>query len=80
MFTHPSIDAYNNWANVWSSPRAADAAQYLKDQSGVFAQASPRMNFWRAYGGSDGITRYVSGLSCIATKLDDDPDLLWCSF
>ncbi|ETW75429.1 cellobiose dehydrogenase 1 [Heterobasidion irregulare TC 32-1] len=61
VFTHPSIDAYNNWANVWSSPRAADAAQYLTDQSGVFAQASPRMNFWRAYGGSDGITRYMQG-------------------
>ncbi|KAI0055955.1 cellobiose dehydrogenase [Artomyces pyxidatus] len=61
VFTHPSIDAYENWADVWTSPRAADAAQYLKDQSGVFASASPRMNFWRSYNGSDGITRSMQG-------------------
>ncbi|THH08850.1 hypothetical protein EW146_g8858 [Bondarzewia mesenterica] len=61
VFTHPSIDAYDNWADVWSSPRAADAAQYLQSRTGVFAQASPRMNFWRAYGGSDGITRWMQG-------------------
>ena len=42
VFTHPSIDAYENWANVWANPRPADAAQYLKDQSGVFAMSSPR--------------------------------------
>ena len=42
VFTHPSIDAYENWANVWSSPHPADAAQYLKDQSGIFAGASPK--------------------------------------
>ncbi|KAI0795146.1 hypothetical protein C8Q75DRAFT_530992 [Abortiporus biennis] len=61
VFTHPSIDAYENWADVWSSPRPADAAQYLKDQSGVFASASPRVNFWRAYGASDGRVRYAQG-------------------
>ncbi len=42
VFTHPSIDAYDNWEKVWADPRPADAAQYLQDQSGVFAQASPR--------------------------------------
>ena len=42
MFTHPSIDAYENWADVWANPRPADAQQYLKDQSGVFAGASPK--------------------------------------
>lgn len=42
VFTHPSIDAYENWADVWSSPRPADAAQYLKSQTGVFAGASPK--------------------------------------
>ncbi|KAI0261221.1 cellobiose dehydrogenase [Gloeopeniophorella convolvens] len=61
VFTHPTIDAYENWADVWSSPRAADAAQYLQDQSGVFASASPRMNFWEALGGPDGKTRYLQG-------------------
>ncbi|KAA1477787.1 hypothetical protein DENSPDRAFT_867739 [Dentipellis sp. KUC8613] len=61
VFTHPSIDAYENWADVWSSPRPADAAQYLKDQSGVFASASPRMNFWRSYQGSDGKQRWAQG-------------------
>ncbi|KAK7037807.1 substrate-specific activator of APC-dependent proteolysis [Paramarasmius palmivorus] len=61
MFTHPNIDAYDNWANIWTDPRPDDAAQYLEDQSGVFAQASPRINFWRAYDGSDGRTRYLQG-------------------
>ncbi|TCD65251.1 substrate-specific activator of APC-dependent proteolysis [Steccherinum ochraceum] len=61
VFTHPSVDAYDNWADIMTDPRPADAAQYLKDQSGVFASASPRMNFWRAYSGSDGKTRYAQG-------------------
>nr|Q01738.1 RecName: Full=Cellobiose dehydrogenase; Short=CDH; AltName: Full=Cellobiose-quinone oxidoreductase; Flags: Precursor [Phanerodontia chrysosporium]AAB61455.1 cellobiose dehydrogenase [Phanerodontia chrysosporium]AAB92262.1 cellobiose dehydrogenase [Phanerodontia chrysosporium]AAC49277.1 cellobiose dehydrogenase [Phanerodontia chrysosporium] len=61
VFTHPSIDAYENWADVWSNPRPADAAQYLANQSGVFAGASPKLNFWRAYSGSDGFTRYAQG-------------------
>lgn len=61
VFTHPSIDAYENWAQVWNNPRAADSAQYLKDQSGVLAAASPRLNFWRAYSGSDGKTRWMQG-------------------
>ncbi|THH28872.1 hypothetical protein EUX98_g5306 [Antrodiella citrinella] len=61
VFTHPSIDAYENWADVWSDPRPADAAQYLENQSGVFAGASPKLNFWRAYSGSDGRTRYTQG-------------------
>lgn len=61
VFTHPSIDAYENWANVWSSPRTADANQYLSNFTGVFAGASPKANFWRAYGASDGKTRYAQG-------------------
>ncbi|KAI0047487.1 hypothetical protein FA95DRAFT_1217544 [Auriscalpium vulgare] len=61
VFTHPSVDSYDNWANVWTSPRAADAEQYLKDQSGVFAATSPRMNFWREYTGTDGKTRTMQG-------------------
>ncbi|KAG5635404.1 substrate-specific activator of APC-dependent proteolysis [Sphagnurus paluster] len=61
VFTHPSIDAYENWAQVWTSPRAADSAQYLKSQSGVLASASPRLNFWRALSGSDGKTRWLQG-------------------
>ncbi|KAI8986846.1 hypothetical protein BD414DRAFT_545310 [Trametes punicea] len=61
VFTHPSIDAYDNWADVWSDPRPADAQQYLQSRSGVFAGASPKLNFWRAYSGSDGRTRYAQG-------------------
>ncbi|KAI0684656.1 cellobiose dehydrogenase [Cytidiella melzeri] len=62
VFTHPSVVAYaDNWADVWTNPPAADAAQYVKSQSGVLASASPRLNFWRAYEGSDGITRYAQG-------------------
>ncbi|KAI0646211.1 cellobiose dehydrogenase [Trametes meyenii] len=61
VFTHPSINAYDNWANVWSDPPTADVQQYLQSRSGVLAGASPKLNFWRAYGGSDGITRYAQG-------------------
>ena len=42
MFTHPDIDAYENWADVWADPRQADAQQYLSNRSGVFAGASPK--------------------------------------
>jgi cellobiose dehydrogenase (acceptor) len=34
---------------------------YLKNRSGVMASASPRVNFWRAYSGSDQRTRYAQG-------------------
>ncbi|EJD04707.1 cellobiose dehydrogenase [Fomitiporia mediterranea MF3/22] len=61
MFTHPSIDSYDNWADIWDDPPPADAAQYLASQTGVFASSSPRVNFWRALTGSDGKTRYVQG-------------------
>jgi len=61
VFTHPSIDAYDNWATVWSNPRSADAAQYLANQSGVLAASSPRLNFWRALSGPDGLTRWLQG-------------------
>jgi len=61
VFTHSSIDAYDNWAKVWASPRTADVNQYLSSKSGVFAQASPRLNFWRALSGPDGLTRWVQG-------------------
>ncbi|KAI0765073.1 cellobiose dehydrogenase [Fomes fomentarius] len=61
VFTHPSINAYGNWADVWDDPPSADAQQFLTNHSGVFAGASPKLNFWRAYGGSDGKTRYAQG-------------------
>ncbi|KAJ2927968.1 hypothetical protein H1R20_g9137, partial [Candolleomyces eurysporus] len=61
VFTHPDIDAYENWAQVWSSPRKTDAEQYIKNRSGVFSQSSPRLNFWRAIRGSDKRTRYLQG-------------------
>ncbi|KAG9018158.1 hypothetical protein FRB90_012066 [Tulasnella sp. 427] len=61
VFTHPSVDSYDNWAPIWSSPRAADAAQYAANQTGIFAGTSPRLNYWEALGGSDGKTRYLQG-------------------
>ncbi|CEL59822.1 Cellobiose dehydrogenase OS=Phanerochaete chrysosporium GN=CDH-1 PE=1 SV=1 [Rhizoctonia solani AG-1 IB] len=63
VFTHPTVDSYDNWAPIWASPRVGDANQYVQSQAGVFAGSSPRINFWRAYGGSDGKTRYVQGTS-----------------
>ncbi|KAJ7662442.1 hypothetical protein B0H17DRAFT_1211914 [Mycena rosella] len=61
VFTHPSIDAYDSWANAWTNPRPADAAQYLRNQSGVYADASVKLNFWRSYVGSDKKTRWIQG-------------------
>ncbi|KAJ7182657.1 cellobiose dehydrogenase [Mycena crocata] len=61
VFTHPSVNSYGNWANVFTSPPAADSAQYLASQSGILAQASPRLNFWSALGGTDGVTRWMQG-------------------
>ncbi|CCO28171.1 Cellobiose dehydrogenase Short=CDH [Rhizoctonia solani AG-1 IB] len=63
VFTHPSVDWYDNFAPIWSNPRVSDANQYVQDRSGVFAGSSSRLNFWRQYGGSDGKTRYVQGTS-----------------
>ena len=42
VFTHPSIDDYDNWADVFTDPPQADADQYLANRSGVFAGASPK--------------------------------------
>ncbi|KAJ7673976.1 hypothetical protein DFH06DRAFT_1319088 [Mycena polygramma] len=61
VFTHPSVDAYDSWANAWTNPRPADAAQYLKNQSGVYADASVKLNFWRSYVGTDKRTRWIQG-------------------
>ncbi|KAG8683270.1 hypothetical protein FRC09_016182, partial [Ceratobasidium sp. 395] len=61
VFTHPTVDDYDNWAPIWSNPRPADANQYVSKQAGVFAASSPRSNFWSVYGASDGKTRYVQG-------------------
>ncbi|KAK7014038.1 carbohydrate-binding module 1 protein [Favolaschia claudopus] len=61
VFTHPSVDAYDSWANAWTNPRPADAAQYLKDQSGVYADASVKLNFWRSYVGEDKKKRWIQG-------------------
>ncbi|QRV90517.1 GMC oxidoreductase [Ceratobasidium sp. AG-Ba] len=59
VFTHPTIDGYNNWANIFSNPRPADAAQYVSNRSGPLTAPSARVNFWRAYKGSDGRKRYI---------------------
>ncbi|KAF8657601.1 hypothetical protein AX16_002182 [Volvariella volvacea WC 439] len=61
VFTHPSVDSYDNWSPIWTNPRSADAQQYLRNRTGVFAASSPRINFWRAMGGPDNKTRYVQG-------------------
>ncbi|KAG8897372.1 hypothetical protein FRC01_011361, partial [Tulasnella sp. 417] len=61
VFTHPSVDSYDNWAPIWSSPRTADANQYKSSQAGVFAGTSPRLVFWKTVVGPDGKTRYLQG-------------------
>ncbi|KAG9118402.1 hypothetical protein FRC07_007097, partial [Ceratobasidium sp. 392] len=61
IFTHPSVDNYNNWASVWTGPRTADVNQYVSQQAGVLAGGDYTASFWRVYSASDGITRYVQG-------------------
>jgi len=58
--THPTVDSYN-WDDAFNHPRPADAAQYLKDQSGVFAGSSAKLDFWRSFVGTDGNTRWSQG-------------------
>jgi cellobiose dehydrogenase (acceptor) len=60
MFTHPSVDSYDNWAPIWDDPREEDKQLYRQYRAGVFASSSPRMNFWKAIVGADNVTRYVS--------------------
>ncbi|KAJ7049422.1 cellobiose dehydrogenase [Mycena amicta] len=52
VFTHPT-NSYDNWADVFTDPPAADAAQYLANRSGL--------NFWSALGAPDGVTRWMQG-------------------
>ncbi|KLO12879.1 FAD/NAD(P)-binding domain-containing protein [Schizopora paradoxa] len=59
VFIHPSIDSYGNWTDVWQSPRPADVAQYLKNQSGVLAMSPPKTSFWQAFSTEDGSTRFL---------------------
>ncbi|KAF8584272.1 hypothetical protein K439DRAFT_1150670 [Ramaria rubella] len=61
ILQHPSIDSYDNWNDIWDSPRPADAAQYAQNHTGVFAGASPKLNFWRIYSGPDKVQRYLQG-------------------
>ncbi|KLO12878.1 FAD/NAD(P)-binding domain-containing protein [Schizopora paradoxa] len=61
VITHPSIDSYDNWADIWQSPRPADVSQYLENQSGVLAMSPPKANFWLAFESGDNITRFVQG-------------------
>lgn len=63
IFQHPTVDSYDNWdaAVIWDNPRPADSALYLKSNSGPFAGASPKLNFWQALGGPDSRTRWMQG-------------------
>ncbi|KAJ7859344.1 hypothetical protein B0H14DRAFT_3446723 [Mycena olivaceomarginata] len=74
VFAHPFIDAYDSWANAWTNPRPADATQYLKNQSGVYADASVkyavgtvssfpylRRTYLISYVGTDKKTRWIQG-------------------
>lgn len=42
VFTHPSLDAYDDYTKVWASLCQADVDQYFKDRSGPLAFASAR--------------------------------------
>ncbi|KAH7340624.1 the flavin domain of cellobiose dehydrogenase [Rhizoctonia solani] len=61
IFSHPSVNAYQNFRPVWSNPNLSDAKQYVEGQSGVLAQTSPRINWWKKYVGSDSRVRWAQG-------------------
>ena len=64
VFQHPSVDSYDNWSAdvLWDNPRTTDKNLYRANNTGVFAGASPRINFWQAVGGaSDSKTRWLQG-------------------
>ncbi|KIM33732.1 cellobiose dehydrogenase protein [Serendipita vermifera MAFF 305830] len=63
VFTHPSVDAYDNWQSIWSNPRTADANQYVASQTGVFASSSHHFVSWKAITGADKVTRYLQGMA-----------------
>lgn len=61
VFSHPSVNAYQNFRPVWFNPNLSDAQQYIGHQSGILAQTSPRINWWKKYIGSDGGVRWMQG-------------------
>ncbi|ELU43981.1 cellobiose dehydrogenase [Rhizoctonia solani AG-1 IA] len=61
VFSHPSVNAYQNFRPVWFNPNLTDAKQYVESQSGVLAQTSPRINWWKKYVGSDSKVRWMQG-------------------
>jgi cellobiose dehydrogenase (acceptor) len=61
VFSHPSANACQNFAPVWFNPSLSDAKQYVDTQSGILAQTSPRINWWKKFVGSDGGERWMQG-------------------
>ncbi|KEP53012.1 putative cellobiose dehydrogenase [Rhizoctonia solani 123E] len=61
ILSHPSVNAYQNFRPVWFNPNLSDAKQYVERQSGILAQTSPRINWWKKYVGSDSKARWMQG-------------------
>ncbi|KAJ1310030.1 hypothetical protein OPQ81_006783 [Rhizoctonia solani] len=61
VFSHPSVNAYQNFRPVWFNPNLSDAKEYVETQSGILAQTSPRINWWKKYVGSDSKVRWMQG-------------------
>jgi cellobiose dehydrogenase (acceptor) len=61
IFSHPSVNAYQNFRPVWLNPNLTDSKQYVESQSGILAQTSPRINWWKKYVGSDSKVRWMQG-------------------
>ncbi|KAF8307890.1 cellobiose dehydrogenase [Clavulina sp. PMI_390] len=59
VFIHPSVNDYNDWTTAWQGAVQSDVTLYETKKSGIYASSSPRLNSWRIYGGTDGITRYT---------------------
>ena len=58
QITHPNISFYDYYA-AYSTPIAADAANYISHRSGMLAQSAPNIQpvFWDTVAGADNITR-----------------------
>lgn len=64
VISHPNV-SYYDWPKAWTDPDPTDAAMYLKNRTGPFAQAAPNIGpmMWEEITGPDGIVRQMQWTS-----------------
>lgn len=58
--SHPDVVFYDFY-DAWNNPIQSDEDIYLKNRTGILAQAAPNLGpmFWETIRGSDGIVRHL---------------------